>query len=212
MALLLTLLLLWGMEALGGWGVALLPLTLPALCVLTWERRYGALLLCVLVPAAVILALPFLHYAWFGFMTVVSWYAPVRTALLKLRAVWAQTVIALLLCVLVPAAVILALPFLHYAWFGFMTVVSWYAPVRTALLKLRAVWAQTVIALLLCNVGLAAGFVLLHLLGAHPLGGLDPAELSVLFLGIELLCVALDLAFTLLRRAYPRHIRRWLFV
>ena len=160
MALLLTLLLLWGMEALGGWGVALLPLTLPALCVLTWERRYGALLLCVLVPSAVILALPFLHYAWFGFVTVVSWYAPVRTALLKLRTVWAQTVIALLLC----------------------------------------------------NVGLAAGFVLLHLLGAHPLGGLDPAELSVLFLGIELLCVALDLAFTLLRRAYPRHIRRWLFV
>ena len=159
MTLLLTLLLLWGMEALGGWGVALLPLLLPPLCIPTWEKRYGALLLSVLVPAAVLLVLPFPHYAWFGFVAVLSWYAPARTALLKLRAVWARTVIALLLC----------------------------------------------------NAGLAAGFIVLHFLGAHPLAGLDPFELSILFLGIELLLVALDLVFTLFRKIFP-HIRRMLFV
>ena len=155
MATLLTLLLLWAAEALGGWGVPLLALVLFPLCVLTAERRWIALALAVLLPAALLLFLPFSHYAWFGFVAVVGWYAPVRCRLMRVRAGWQGSLIA----------------------FG------------------------------LCNAGLALGFGALLLLGANPLAGTDPLRIVAMAFGIEIGCLLLDVFYQLFMRLWARTTR-----
>ena len=159
-ALLLCPILLWSAEALGGWGVLLLPLLVLPLGMLVWEQRYGMYVLTVLLTAALILALPFLHYAWFGFVTVLSWYAPVRSLLSRIKT---------------PRV-------------------------------------GSLLALLFCSLGFAAGMLLLHLIGAHPLAGLDPFWLALLFTGVLIGFALLDACYLLFHRFYTRKLRKFLMV
>ena len=159
MATLLTLLLLWAAAALGGWGVPLLALVLFPLCVLTAERRWIALALAVLLPAALLLFLPFSHYAWFGFVAVVGWYAPVRCRLMRVRAGWQGSLIA----------------------FG------------------------------LCNAGLTLGWAVLQLFGANLLAGVDPFWIVVVLFLTEIGCLLLDVFYQLFMRLWART-KRFLLV
>ena len=148
----------------------------------------------------------------------------IRTQKLHSALGWMQLLLTLLLLwgaealggfgvsILLPAALILLLPFSHYAWFGFVTVVSWYAPVRTALLRLKSMRAQSLWALLLCNVGAGIGFAILFLLGANPLSALDPFWLALLITGIELLFLLFEVVFWLFRKLYQARLRRFLLV
>ena len=61
MMVLLTLILLWSAEAIGMLGVLLLPLMVLPASVLTEENRYAALLFNTVLPAVLILFLPFPH-------------------------------------------------------------------------------------------------------------------------------------------------------
>lgn len=157
---LLTLLLLWACESLGGWGALLLPIVLLPLSILCAERQPVAYALAVLLPGALILLLPFMHYAWFGFAFVLSWYAPVRRMLEKTCSV-----------------------------------------VKGGLL-----------ALALCNAGLVLGLAALRLLGAHPLMDLDPLAVVLILFGAEIECLLLDVAFHLFTRLWTRRLRRALMV
>ena len=95
---LLCLLLLWGMESLGGWGALLLPFALLPLCVSVAEKRWIGYALAVLLPGALLLFLPFSHVAWFGFAAVLSWYTPVRRLLDRKLSVVKGGLLALALC------------------------------------------------------------------------------------------------------------------
>lgn len=85
MCALVTLLLLCAAE-LTGW-FALLFLFPIALCMLPLceERLYGALILCDLLIAAFVLALPVPHYAWLAFVCVLAPFVPLRHALRDLK-------------------------------------------------------------------------------------------------------------------------------
>lgn len=157
---LLTLLLLWACESLGGWGALLLPLVLLPLCVLCAERQPVAYSLAVLLPGALILLLPFVHYAWFGFAFVLSWFAPARRMLDKTCSV-----------------------------------------VKGGLLSLA-----------LCNAGLVLGLAALRLLGARLFEGLDPLAVVLILFGAEIECLLLDVAFHLFSRLWTRRLRRFLMV
>lgn len=103
MHILLTLLLLWACEALRLWGVLLLPLCLLPLTALCTDRRWVAYPVAVLLAGGLILAMPLPHYAWFGFVTVLSWYAPVRRLLVRKTDVIRGGLAAFGLCVLATA-------------------------------------------------------------------------------------------------------------
>ncbi len=160
MAVLLTLLLLWACEALGAWGALLLPLALFPLCLLTAERRWVALGIAYLLPAVLIALLPFSHIAWFGFVFVCGWYAPVRRLLGRVRAGWQGSLIA----------------------FG------------------------------LCNAGLILGWAVLLLFGANLLAGVDPFWIVVVLFLTEIGCLLLDVAYQLFTRLWFRRLKRFLLV
>lgn len=157
---LLNLILLWSAEALGGWGVLLLPLCLLPTEILCLEQRYGAYLLSIVVPASMILLLPFPHYAWFGFVTVVGWYPLIRTALFELKS----------------------------------TVL------------------QSLLALLFCCIGTAVGCLGLLLIGANPVRELDPFWLTLLLTGMLIGFALLDAVCQLFRKLYLDRLRRFLLV
>lgn len=158
MMLLMSLLLLWAAESLGSLGVLLVPFMIFPSAVLTLERRIPALVLNYFLPAALILLLPFPHYAWFGFVFAAGWYAPLRE------------------------------------------LVS----------RIRAAWVGTILAILLSNAGIAAGFFLLSLVGSYPLSSLDPFWMTLLILGIELMIVLFDILYQLFCSLYLNTLRRFL--
>ena len=157
---LLCLLLLWGCEALGAGGAAMLPFVLLPLCALTAERR------------------------WVGYP----------------------------IAVLGTAALILFLPFIHIAWFGFVAVLSWYAPVRRLLDRKLSVVKGGLLALGLCNAGVLLGLFGLSLLGAHPLGEIDPLGIVLIAFGAEIGFLLLDVAYQLFTRLWTLHLRRAVLV
>ena len=160
MQMLLTLLLLWACEALRGWGACLLPVCLLPLAALTADRRWIA------YPLAVVLA----------------------------------------------AALILFLPLPHYAWFGFVFVLSWYAPVRRLLTQKLDVVKGGLAAFGLCNLGAALGLGVLLLLGARPLAGLSPLLLIVIGFGSEITFLLCDVAYQLFTKLWMRVFKKALSV
>lgn len=160
MMVLLTLILLWSAEAIGMLGVLLLPLMVLPASVLTEENRYAALLFNTVLPAVLILFLPFPHFAWFGFVAVIGWYAPVRALLSRIRM----------------------------EWFG------------------------NLLAFLLANAGIAIGFFVLFLIGVQPFSGLDPFWLVLVIIGIELEILLTEIIYQIFGNLYQTHLRRFLLV
>lgn len=95
MCLALSLLLLCASE-LTGWFALLFFLPL-ALCMLPLcaERLWGFLILSVLFVAAVVLLLPFPHYAWLMYVCVLAPYVPVRHALRDMKKNTAATLLSI---------------------------------------------------------------------------------------------------------------------
>ncbi|MBQ1821347.1 MAG: hypothetical protein II117_07085 [Clostridia bacterium] len=112
MCAVLSFLLLCAAEA-TGWFALLFFLPI-ALCMLPLcaERLWGYLLLCDLLIAACVLALPVPHYAWLAFAAVLAPFVPVRHALRNLRKPYLQTLLAVGITILWTVLVLFGLTFL----------------------------------------------------------------------------------------------------
>ncbi len=98
MSVLCSLLLLWACEALRLKGLILMPLLILPALMLTFEKRWFALILNYFLPAGLILFLPFLHYAWLFYVSVLALYAPIRTLLQRFRSGWLGSLLMYLIC------------------------------------------------------------------------------------------------------------------
>lgn len=123
MCALLALLLLCAAE-LAGWFAPLFFLPI-ALCMLPLfeERLFGLAILCDVLIAAIVLALPVPHYAWLAFVCVLAPYIPVRHALRTLKdprrvsllpigvtLLWTALILGVLYCLGVNVFTLLPLP------------------------------------------------------------------------------------------------------
>ena len=108
----LTLLLLCAAEATGWFALFFfLPI---ALCMLPLaeERLYAHLILCDLLIAAAVLALPVPHYAWIAFLCILAPYGPVRHALRGMKSARVSTLLSIVIVLLWTALVVCGLTFL----------------------------------------------------------------------------------------------------
>lgn len=160
MHILAALLLLWACEALRLWGVLLLPLCLLPLSALTADRRWAAYAVAAALTAGLILLLPLPHYAWFDFVFVLSWYAPVRRLLMRRLDVIKGGLLA----------------------FG------------------------------LCLLGAVLGLGVLLLTGARPLAGLSPVWLVALVFAALIRFLLYDAAYQLFTKLWTRVLRKPLSV
>lgn len=120
--------------------------------------------------------------------------------------------VSVLLNVLLPGAIILFLPFKHYIWFFFITVVGWYAPVRTLFFKFRSPWIGSLLSFIFCNVSVAFFLLSFHFLGIHPLSDFD-LFWSIIYLFVsEIGFALLDVFYQLFRKLYTLHFRKFLLV
>lgn len=113
MCALLTFLLLCAAEAT---GVFALLFFLPiAFCMLPLceERLYGALVLCDLLIAAAVLALPVPHYAWLAFICILGPFVPVRHALCGMKNHRLSTLLPILIVAVWTALAVFGLRFLN---------------------------------------------------------------------------------------------------
>ena len=130
MCALLALLLLCAAEA-TGWFALLFFLPI-ALCMLPLceERLYVHLVLCDLLIAAVVLALPVPHYAWLAFICVLAPYVPLRHALRGMKKAWLGTLLPIGIVLLWTGLVLFGLSFLDVRLYAL------YPPLITALIGL----------------------------------------------------------------------------
>ena len=126
----ISLLLLWAAE-LTGFFVPLffLPIALSMLP-LCAERLWGWAILCDVLIASFVLALPVPHYAWLAFVCVLAPYVPLRHALRRIADQRRATILAVGITLLWTALVIFALSLLGV---GILTAVSPYLAVMIGL-------------------------------------------------------------------------------
>ena len=122
MCAVLSLLLLCAAEV-TGWYALLFFLPI-ALCMLPLcaERLWGYLLLCDLLIAAIVLALPVPHYAWLAFVCVLAPFVPVRLALLGMKKPYWATLLAVGITLFWTGLVLFALTFLGVNLFTVLSV------------------------------------------------------------------------------------------
>lgn len=112
MCFLLSLLLLCVSEA-TGWFALLFFLPI-ALCMLPLceERLYGWVILSDLLIAAIVLALPVPHYAWFAYLCILAPFIPVRHALCGIKKAYLATLLSIGITAVWTALAIYGLTFL----------------------------------------------------------------------------------------------------
>ncbi len=127
MCALLALLLLCAAEA-TGWFALLFFLPI-ALCMLPLceERLWAHLILCDLLIAAIVLALPVPHYAWLAFLCIIVPFVPVRHALRNLKKPALSTLLAIGITLLWTALIVFGLTFLN------VYLLTLFPPLITAL-------------------------------------------------------------------------------
>lgn len=126
----LTLLLLCAAEA-SGWFALLFFLPI-ALCMLplSEERLFTHLILCDLLIAAVVLALPVPHYAWLAFVCVLAPYVPLRHALGGLKKAFLRPLLSIGIVLVWTGLILYGLTFLNvHLW-------TMFPPLYTALIGL----------------------------------------------------------------------------
>ena len=130
MCALLALLLLCAAEATGYF--ALLFLFPIALCMLPLceERLWGYVILCDLLIAACVLALPFPHYVWLMYLCVLAPYVPVRHALRNMKKQSSATLIPIAIVLFWTALVLFGLSLLG------VHLITLFPPLVTVMLGL----------------------------------------------------------------------------
>ncbi len=130
MCALLTLLLLCAAEA-TGWFALLFFLPI-ALCMLPLaeERLIVHLVLCDLLIAAAVLAMPVPHYAWLAFICVLAPYVPIRHALRGVKKGFLRPLLSIGIVLLWTGLVLFGLTFLN------VNLLTMFPPLYTVLIGL----------------------------------------------------------------------------
>lgn len=140
----------------------------------------------------------------FGFLLLFFLLLPSQMLVLEKRN------LSVVLNALLPAIVILFLPFRHYTWFFYITVVAWFAPVRTLCMRFRSPWVGSLLSFIFCNLSFFLALFLISLLGISPIGTNDLFWIAVYLFLSEIGFALLDVVYQLFRRFYISHFRRFL--
>jgi hypothetical protein len=126
----LSLLLLCAAEATGWFALLFfLPIALSMLP-LAEERLHVHLILCDLLIAVFVLALPVPHYAWLAFVCVLAPYVPVRHALGGMKKAFLRPLLSIGITLVWTGLVLYGLTFLNINLF------TMFPPLHTALIGL----------------------------------------------------------------------------
>ena len=135
-------------------------------------------------------------------------FLPIALCMLPLcvEKLWGYVI----LCDLLIAAAVLALPVPHFAWLAFVCVLAPYIPLRHAMRDLKNPHVATLLPIGIVLVWTALLTVGLHLIGVHLFTLFPPLITVLIALGILLFLFLLDIAYQLMLKAYRNRIRRCL--
>lgn len=115
-----------------------------------------------------------------------------------------------ILCDLVIAAIVLALPVPHYAWLAFVCILAPYVPLRHAFRGLKNTRLATLVPIGIVLLWTTLVTVGLYFLDVHLLTVLPPLVTALFALGVLFFLFLLDIAFQLFSKAYQKRLRRFL--
>ena len=144
------------------------------------------------------------YTGWFALL----FFLPLGLCMLPLCAekLWGSVV----LCDVLIAACVLALPVPHYAWLAFVCVLAPYVPLRHAFRSLKSPRAATLLPILIVLFWTALVVFGLTFLEVHLLTLFSPLVTVLIGLGVLFFLFLLDVAYQLLLKAYEARIRRFL--
>ncbi len=112
--------------------------------------------------------------------------------------------------VILPGFFILILPFSHYKWFFFISVIGWFAPIRFFLSRFRVPWVGSLLSFLFCNILFVSFLFLLSYLSIQPIKSFDLFWRIVILALCEIAFALLDVMYHLFQKAYTQYLRRYI--
>ncbi len=112
--------------------------------------------------------------------------------------------------VILPGFFILILPFSHYKWFFFISVIGWYSPIRFFLSRFRAPWIGSLLSFLFCNIAFASFLFILSYLSIQPIKSFDLFWRIVILVFCEIAFALLDVVYQLFQKMYTQYFRRYI--
>lgn len=115
-----------------------------------------------------------------------------------------------ILCDLVIAAIVLALPVPHYAWLAFVCILAPYVPLRYAFRNLKNPRLATLVPIGIVLLWAALVTVGLLFLDVHLFTVFPPLVTALFALGTLFILFLLDIAYQLFSKVYQTRLRRFL--